>query len=115
MSRRTTIGIIGWLLLIVGTGLFFFGPKDDTWYVVSAAGIRVGALMLALWLAYRHLARVPMWLYGCTLTVLILIAARPKWALWLGPTIVALWLLRPRPSKTEGTVTKKTPPSTDGS
>ena len=43
MPRRTTIGIIGWLLLIVGAGLFFFGPQEDTWYVVSAAGIRVGA------------------------------------------------------------------------
>ena len=54
MSRRTTIGIIGCLLLIVGVGLLFFGPKDDTWYVVRSAGIRVGALMLTLWLAYRQ-------------------------------------------------------------
>jgi hypothetical protein len=108
MPRRTTIGIIGWLLLFVGVGLFFFGPREDTWYMVSAAGIRVGALMLALWLAYRHVSRVPMWLYGCTLTVLILIAARPKWALWLGPAIVAIWLLRPRPNKDDDLREKRT-------
>jgi len=99
MPRRITIGIIGWLLLFVGVGLYFFGPEQDTWRMVCSGCIRVGALMFALWLAYRHLSRVPVWLYGCTVTVLILIAARPKWAFFLGPLIVVVWLVRPRPNR----------------
>ncbi len=102
MSRRVTIGIIGWVLLIVGIFIFFYGPHDDTWTMLCGACVRVGLIMLALWLAFPQVSRVPPWIYGCSLVALIVVAARPKWIVWVGPSLVALWLVRPRPGKKDG-------------
>jgi hypothetical protein len=113
MSRRTTIAIIGFALLIVGGGLYFFGPEQESWLTFCGACVRVGAIMVALWLAFPQVSRVPGWLYGCTLAGLVVVAFR-RWAiLWVGPTLVALWLLRPRTPKGSGT-SPATPTPTDG-
>ena len=113
MSRRLTIGIIGWLLLIVGIGLFFFGPRNDTGMMLCGACVRVGLIMLALWLAFPQVSRVPPWIYGCSLAALIVVAARPKWIIWVGPALLALWFLRPRPDKNGRN--KKNRPASDHS
>jgi hypothetical protein len=103
MSRRTTIALIGFALLLVGAGLYFYGPQKESWLAFCGACVRVGAIMVALWLAFPQVSRVPGWLYGCTLAGLVVIAFR-RWAiLWVGPTLVALWLLRPRTPKQGGT------------
>jgi len=53
MSRRTTIGIIGCVLFVIGGVLWFRGPQGDTAVALCGACVRVGVVMLALWLAYE--------------------------------------------------------------
>jgi hypothetical protein len=111
MSRRTTIAVIGFALFGVGAGLYFFGPRQESWLTFCGACVRVGAIMVALWLAFPQVSRVPGWLYGCTLAGVVVVAFR-RWAiLWVGPTLVALWLLRPRTPK-QGSTSRATRKST---
>lgn len=111
MPHRLMIGIIGWSLSIVGVVLFLCGPQEDTWRMVCSGCVRVGAVMVVLWLAYRDVSRVPMWLYGCTFLSLIIIAVYRKAFFVLAPTVIVLWLLRPRTSRSNGVAAAKRPRS----
>ncbi len=112
MPRRASIGIIGIVLLIAGGVLYgIYGVQGGTGSAICGACVRVGIVMLALWLAFPQVSRVPPWIYGCSLAALIVIAAKPRAIIWVGPALVALWLLRPRPGKTSPAERPKRPVS----
>jgi hypothetical protein len=95
--RRHAIGIIALVLMVIGGVLYFTPEKSSTLTDLEAACLRIGPLLAALWLAYDHLKRVPVWLW-CTLPVIVLLAAtRLRWMIWLlVPLIVAAAILKPR-------------------
>jgi hypothetical protein len=85
-------------LLAVGVVLYFRADKTSTALNdLEATCLRIGPLLAAVWLAYEHLKRVPVWIW-CTLPVVVVVAAtRLRWMLWLLlPLIVAAAILRPR-------------------
>ena len=91
--RRHAIGIVSVIFLTLGVGMWIGNPAGDFWI---GASIRIGAVLLALWLAFPQVSRVPPWIYGSTLVLALVVAAKPKWIVWVLPTLIALWLLRPR-------------------
>jgi len=111
-NRRLIIGIIALVLLAVAGYLWCFRPDGDFWTTLCGACVRVGAVMAALWLAFPSVSRVPGWIYGIMLVGGIVVAVRPKWIVWVGPALVALWILRPRPQKKTAVpqVAKQKPP-----
>jgi hypothetical protein len=85
------------VLLATGGVLYFTAEKSSVLTDLEGACLKIGPLLAALWLAYEHLKRVPVWLW-CTLAVIVLLAAtRLRWMIWLlVPLIVAAAILKPR-------------------
>ena len=86
------------VLLAIGAVLYFRADKSSVVMAdLEATCLRIGPLLVAIWLAYEQLKRIPVWLW-CTLPVIVLVAAtRMRWALWLlVPLIVAAAILKPR-------------------
>jgi hypothetical protein len=98
--RRHLIGIIALVLLASFLGMWLWvpvaSPNQET---LMGAFERVGILMGLFWLAYRDLQRVPAWLLAAIPALLIVLALKPKWFLFLLPLVVALAFLLPRIKK----------------
>ena len=63
---------------------------------LEAACLRIGPILVVIWLAYEQLKRIPVWLW-CTLPVLLLaLATRPRMLLVLVPLVVAAAILKPK-------------------
>jgi len=66
--RRTTLGIIALLLLLVGGITFFNGPGGNSAWGFSGVCIKSGLVLGALWLALPQIqsmaGRLPRWLMG---------------------------------------------------
>ena len=96
-DRRPLIGGIALVLLVSGFASLQFphliGASADT---VSAGCIRIGAIMAALWLAYRDLHRVPSWLWTGLVVVLAIVALRPRAALVILPMLLVIWMVMPK-------------------
>lgn len=64
--RRTTLGILAVLLLVVGIIAAFRGPEDGSAAGFAGGAVRVGLVLGALWLAWPQLAslasRAPRWI-----------------------------------------------------
>jgi hypothetical protein len=89
--QRHVLGIIAIVLLAVGVATY---GRDDT--VISGACLRVGAVVLLLWLAMPQLRDVPAWLLGVLGVVLLIVLRWPKLLWAMLPLAAVLWLLRPR-------------------
>ena len=100
--RRTILGILAIVFLVLGTGLYFLNPSQDAAQAFAAAGIRVGMVLGAFWLAYPQLMRIPWWLVQISLVLLLIIAALPRPVIaravlaFAIPLLIALWIVRPR-------------------
>ena len=98
--RRHAIAAIAVLLLAAAAVLWLWPPVEGGSPALEAALWRVGAVLVVLWLAYPDLDRLPAWLLGVVPVVFILIAARPRWFLYLVPIFLVLGFrqsLRRRP------------------
>ncbi len=94
--RRHAIGIIALVLLATGAIVPFTMEESPATKDLEAACWRIGPLLVAVWLAYEQLKRVPIWLW-LALPVLILVVARWPRTLWVViPLLVAVAILKPR-------------------
>jgi hypothetical protein len=94
--QRHTLGILAAMLLVAGIVLGVGPWKQETVELVQAAGLRVGLLLGAGWLAYDDLSRLPPWLLPLWIGMIVVVAWRPRLfplALVVG---AALLLLQPR-------------------
>lgn len=95
--RQTVLGILA-AVLVAGAVYFSLWPPEReglrTW--VLPACVRMGALTVALWMAWNDLQRLPSWVLGTTLAALALVAFRPRLFLFLVPLIIVLAVIRPR-------------------
>jgi hypothetical protein len=111
VTTRTKIGCIGVALLAVAGYFHWFPPESlsNTDAFVSA-GLRVGLVMLVLWVAYPELIKLPTWISLATLVATPIIAWRPRAALVIIPILILVWILYPRAknkSKSEAPLRKQ--------
>lgn len=103
--------MIGLALLVMGGYLHWFPPEGiDNTEGLEAAGLRVGLVMVALWLAYPELVKLPTWISVATFVATPIIAWRPRAALIVLPVLLVTWILYPR-SKKRVDGESKSPPS----
>jgi hypothetical protein len=93
LMRRHIMGFLGLVLFIAGACAFTFGIDDGFF---AGAGVRAGAVLLVLWLAWPQLIRIPPWVFVGGFIAAAVIAIRPSWAIWVIPILVVLWLVMPR-------------------
>jgi hypothetical protein len=58
--------------------------------------LRVGTLLLAIWLAYPQLHRISPIMLVSSLVGAIVVVCRPRLIVIVVPILVAIWFLRPR-------------------
>lgn len=87
--NRTAIGIIALVLLVGGAGLLIWPLDWDGNQALTAACLRVGIVMGAIWLAMPQLARLPGWLIQAVVVVAVVCAYRPRLALFAVPLLLA--------------------------
>jgi hypothetical protein len=93
--RHHLVGIIALVLLGSALGMWLWGPAADSEVLMWSFG-RVGILMALFWIAYRDLQRIPAWLLAAIPALLILLAIKPRWFLFLFPLVLAVAFLFPR-------------------
>jgi hypothetical protein len=89
--HRPTIGLIAIVLLAIG--LYTYPQSDST---LSAACLRVGAVMSILWFAHPQIQNAPRWLVAISVVMLFVVMRWPKLLVLAAPVLLALWLLGPR-------------------
>lgn len=103
--RRHLAGLIGLSMLIAGAvGLLLGSASGQTGFSYGVL-LKVGIVLILLWLAYPQLQRFPSWVAAAIFIVGCALAIRPRVvavlvraALPLLAILPLLWLLRPRPS-----------------
>ena len=95
--RQHLIGIIALALLVSALGMWLWMPtaSPNREALMGAFG-RVGILMALFWVAYRDLQRIPAWLLAAVPALLVVLALKPRWFLFLMPMVLTLAFLYPR-------------------
>jgi len=94
--RHHLIGIIALLLLLGALASLIWPLAGSFGAQLPGACLRVGAVVGAWWLAYNELRRVPAWLWIALLSVAVVVAAKPRVAVFAIPIILVLAILKPR-------------------
>jgi len=94
--RRHAIGIIALGLLAAAAALAIWPHEWADNVALLGALVRVGVVMVVLWLAYPDLQRLPGWIPAVVVVLLVILAFRPRWFLIALPIVIALAILRPR-------------------
>lgn len=100
---RHVLGVMGLVCLAIAGYYFAVPPRAESAVFVQGSCIKSGLVLLATWLAYPHLDRLPRWLFAPVLGLILMIAFRPRitaillrFSVFLLPILIAIWLLRPR-------------------
>jgi hypothetical protein len=108
--RRTVLGLAAIALLVSGFAMHLT-LSDANWQMFGAACIRVGLVLLAVWLAYAQLERMaktvsPLGLAVALLCLIICVASpKPKLIVYFLPVLALLAILH-----VAGWFTKPSPP-----
>jgi hypothetical protein len=109
--RRHIMGLFGIAFLLTGVGLLVAkGTNDAQWSMLASVCIRVGLMLGAIWLAFPQIVgltkRFPPWLMATIGVAGIVVAARPRMIVYLGPLVAAIallqfvgWLFKPLPKQ----------------
>ena len=62
--RRHAIGVIAIALLGVGIFFLIWPPQDSALQWLHGSSVRIGVVLLTVWLAWPEISRVPRWMYG---------------------------------------------------
>lgn len=104
------MGSLGIAFLLGGLGLLIVkGTGDSQWSMFASICMRVGLMLGAIWLAFPQVValarRFPPWLMATIAISGLVIAARPRMILYLGPVVAAIaflqfvgWLFKPLPN-----------------
>ena len=108
--RRHIMGLFGLAFLVGGLVLLLVkGTGDSQWSMFASICIRVGMMLGAIWLAFPQVVglakRFPPWLMATVAISGLVVAARPRMILYLGPVVAAIaflqfvgWLFKPLPN-----------------
>lgn len=93
--RRHVLGILGLLLVAGGAITLWRGELAPEW---SSAMLRIGLVFCALWLAFPQLVtllkRFPPWLLATIAGGGMIVAARPRSIVFIGPVVLAIALVQ---------------------
>jgi hypothetical protein len=88
--RRHLLGILGVILVAAAVVMYFAAPENNFW---QASFMRIGFVLLALWLAWPQLVDLSRWLYWIIVAIAIVAAAFSKYAWVLIPVILVAFFL----------------------
>jgi len=94
--RRHAIGVIAIALLGVGIFFLIWPPRDSALQWLHGSSVRIGVVLLAVWLAWPEISRVPRWMYGLVTAGILIVMIQPKLVAFVVPALVVVWFLRPR-------------------
>ncbi len=94
--RRHAVGLIAIVLVALAVALPYWVEESPNSQELRAACLRIGTVMVILWLAYDQLRLVPIWLWFTFPGLLLVAARRPKWLLLLIPLLAVAAILKPR-------------------
>ena len=89
--QRRILGIAAVLFLLAAAAIWFWRPEMS---IELAFFSRMGPLLLAAWLAYEDVQRLPGWLLVLLPAVLIVMVRWPRVLLLLIPALAVLAILR---------------------
>jgi hypothetical protein len=89
--QRRILGIAAVVFLLAAGAIWFWRPEMS---IELAFFSRMGALLLAAWLAFEDVQRLPGWLLVVLPVVLVVIVRWPRLLLLLIPALVVLAILR---------------------
>lgn len=109
--RRHAIGVFGLVFLSIGIYFYLWPPTDATGKFVHGSSVKSGLILLATWLAFPQIDKLPILPFIGVLVALLTVAVRPTiiWSalrigFFLAPIFGLIWLLRPksrsRPNRT---------------
>lgn len=98
--QRHAVGVTA--IVLIALGVWTYGDSESA---VSGICLRIGAVLIFLWLALPQLQSVPSWLIGVLGVSLLVIMRWPKLLLAAVPLAAVLWFLRPRPHRRTGNLT----------
>jgi hypothetical protein len=97
------MGVAGVLLLATGICLLIWPLESANGVFWQGSSIKSGLVLLAAWLAFPQLQRLPGWILTSIVVFGLAVAIRPRVVLALTrvawvfvPILVLIWLLRPR-------------------
>jgi hypothetical protein len=90
--QRRILGIAAVVFLLLGGAIWLCRPE---WDVELAFFIRMGAILVAAWLAYEDVQRLPGWILVTLPVVLIVLVRWPRLLLLLIPAL-AVWMILQR-------------------
>lgn len=96
MAVRNRLGIIALALLALALVAYLASGTDGQYLSLAAALLRVGLVLLAIWLALPQLERAPSWLFGGVILLAIILARWPKYFVLALMALAAAALLKPR-------------------
>ncbi|PHS14329.1 MAG: hypothetical protein COA78_05850 [Blastopirellula sp.] len=96
MPSRIKIAVIAVLCLTISAAIYFLCEEGSSLHGINGALVKVGAVMVMLWLAYPQLEKLPAWLAMAIGAGAIVVAVYRKLALIIIPLLFVIWLIRPR-------------------
>ncbi len=105
--QRHALGAIALVSLVLGiSGIAYFGVDDSQTSMAAGMCLRIGLVLGAVWLALPQFQRVsgnaPPWVMGFVMLCLLIVIARPRTILIIGPALLVLgalaligWLAKP--------------------
>lgn len=105
--QRHALGAIALISLILGiAGIAYYGVDDSQTSLAAGMSLRIGLVLGALWLAMPQFKRLsgnaPPWAIGIVILCLMIVIARPRTIVVLGPVLLVLgalvfigWLVKP--------------------
>jgi hypothetical protein len=92
--QRTALGTIALILFVAAAGLWILEPSRSS--PAAGACVRIGTVLLALWLALPQLAMLPRWMMFLFFGAAAVVCYNPKALLFALPVLVLVAVLRPR-------------------
>jgi hypothetical protein len=101
--RRHLLGISGLICLAVGIYFTIRPPELASAEFVQGSCVKAGLVLCAAWLAFPQVDRLPGWMFAGLVGLLLVLATRPRivvvllrFAMFLVPIFVLIWVLRPK-------------------
>ncbi|MCA9199206.1 MAG: hypothetical protein KDA87_16790 [Planctomycetales bacterium] len=99
--RRLLLGASGAVLTGIGSLAWFSEAHSEDTIMIYSSCLRIGLLLLALWLAFPQVTKLSFWKFAVTVGLLLVLAVRPRF-LWtmipvavsLTPLMILIWMFR---------------------
>jgi hypothetical protein len=104
--RRNLLGASGLICLLIGIYLSVWPLDGSSAEFAQGMCIKSGLVLMAAWLAFPQLDRLPGWMLLTVVALLLVLATRPRimfvmvrMGIFLLPIFFLIWLLRPKAAR----------------